>query len=75
MYLVCEESGEKQEENLQVVLSNIKKSVCSGKQGEAALKFHLDGSILCPVDTIADVIKQVEDSIQSLPGFKIGLSF
>ncbi len=39
------------------IFNNLKKIICSGKMGEAALKYHTDGSILCPVDTIADAIK------------------
>ena len=39
------------------VFNNLRKVICSGKAGEAALKYHTDGSILCPVDTINDAIK------------------
>lgn len=60
---------------MQSVLMAVKKSICSGKQGEAALKFHSDGSVLSPVDTVADVLKIVEDAIQGSPAFKIGVSF
>ena len=42
---------------INTVVSNIRKTIVSGKQGESALKYYFDGSFLCPVDTILDSIK------------------
>jgi len=43
------------------------------------LKFHSDGSVLATVDTINDIIKMVEDAINSVGNdknrFGIGLNF
>ena len=61
------------------ILQSLRKTICSGKQGEAALKFHSDGSVLATVDTINDIIKIVEDAINSVGNehnkFGIGLNF
>lgn len=46
---------------------NLKKTITSGKQGESALKYHNDGTILCTVDTIADNLKQIEEAINKTP--------
>jgi hypothetical protein len=43
----------------QTVLQNIKKAICSGKGGEAALKYSPDGTFICPLDTILDNLKIV----------------
>ena len=48
---------------LQTVLQAVKKSIVSGKGGEAALKFSPDGTYICPLDTINDNLKIVEDAI------------
>lgn len=37
----------------------IRKTITAGKGGEAALKFHADGTFLCPADTIMDNLKIV----------------
>lgn len=46
----------------------IRKAITSGKGGEAALKLHTDGTFICPLDTIADNLKLVEDAINSSGG-------
>ena len=62
---------------IQSVVDEIKKKICSGKQGEAAMKFYQDGSLICPADTILDNLKIIEEAINN-SGFKenvkIGLS-
>ncbi len=61
------------------VLQAIKKAITSGKGGEGALKLSPDGTYICPVDTIMDNLKIVEDAINATPGakdhLKIGLSW
>ena len=47
------------------VVQSIKKSITSGKGGEAALKYSPDGTFICPVDTISDNLKIVEEAINS----------
>lgn len=42
------------------ILAAIRKTIVSGKGGEASLKFSPDGTFLCPVDTILDNLKIVE---------------
>ena len=42
------------------ILQAVRKSIVSGKGGEAALKFSSDGCFVCPVDTIMDNLKIVE---------------
>lgn len=37
----------------------------SGKGGEAALKFHQDGSFICPSDTVVDNLKLIEEAINA----------
>lgn len=44
-----------------------RKTIVSGKGGEAALKFYADGTFICPADTIVDNLKIVEDAINSTP--------
>lgn len=44
----------------QAVLAGVRKSIVSGKGGEAALKFSGDRTFVCPVDTILDNLKIVE---------------
>lgn len=53
---------------LQTVLQAVRKSIVSGKGGEAALKYSSDGTFICPVDTIVDNLKIVEDAIVSSGG-------
>lgn len=48
---------------LQTVLQAVRKTIVSGKGGEAALKYSPDGTFVCPVDTINDNLKIVEDAI------------
>ena len=62
----------------QTVLQAVRKNIVSGKGGEAALKFSPDGTFVCPVDTIMDNLKIVEDAITSANAkdiFSIGLSW
>lgn len=62
----------------QNILFAIRKTIVGGKGGEAALKFSGDGTFVCPVDTILDNLKIVEDAINSVNGkdsFGIGLSW
>jgi len=64
---------------LPTVLQSIRKTITSGKGGEAALKLSPDGTYVCPLDTIMDNLKIVEDAINVAPGgkdhLKIGLSW
>lgn len=53
---------------LQTVLQAVRKAIVSGKGGEAALKFSPDGTYICPVDTINDNLKIVEDAIVASGG-------
>jgi enolase len=60
------------------ITHNIKKTICSGKGGEAALKFYNDGTFICTVDSIADNIKMIEEAILKTKykdNVKIGLNF
>jgi enolase len=50
---------------LQTVLQAVRKTIVGGKGGEAALKYSPDGTFICPLDTIADNLKIVEDAIVS----------
>lgn len=56
----------------------MRKTITAGKLGEAALKYAADGTFICPVDTILDNMKIIEDAIVNSP-FKdkcgIGLNF
>ncbi|KRW98897.1 hypothetical protein PPERSA_09422 [Pseudocohnilembus persalinus] len=36
-------------------------------KGEAALKYHTDGTFICTVDTITDNLKQIEEAINKTP--------
>lgn len=50
----------------------------SGKGGEAALKYSGDATFVCPVDTIMDNLKVVEDAINACNAkdmFGVGLSW
>ena len=58
---------------IQLITGNIKKTICSGKLGEAALKFFTDGTFLCHMDTITDNLKVVEEAINQT-GFKDSVS-
>ena len=63
---------------MQVTLQNIKKVIISGKGGEAALKLSPDGTFICPLDTIMDNLKIIEDAIVASGAkdhFKIGISW
>lgn len=42
---------------VQPVLQAVRKTITSGKGGEAALKLSADGTFICPVDTIMDNLK------------------
>lgn len=64
---------------ISIVIQNVKKAITSGKGGEAALKYSPDGTFICPLDTIMDNLKIVEDAINNTPGgkdhLKLGLSW
>ena len=51
-----------------------KKQIASGKGGEGALK-PVSGSFICPMETINDSIKAMEETIKNLKleGLKIGI--
>lgn len=62
----------------QTILQAVRKNIVSGKGGEAALKLSPDGTFICPLDTIMDNLKIVEDAINSCNAkdhFSIGLSW
>ena len=62
----------------QIILQNIRKLIVGGKGGESALKISGDGTFVCPLDTIVDNLKIVEDAIISSNAkdhFSIGLSW
>lgn len=44
---------------LQTVLQAVRKTIVSGKGGQAGLKYSPDGTFICPVDTIMDNLKIV----------------
>lgn len=48
----------------QAVAANVRKSIVSGKQGEAGLKYFADGTFICAADTISDNLKVVETAIE-----------
>ena len=50
---------------IQTVLQAVRKAIVSGKGGEAALKYSPDCTFICPLDTINDNLKIVEDAITS----------
>jgi len=54
---------------VQKIVNNVRKAIVSSKGGEAALKFHQDGSFICHLDTIIDNMKVLEEAINS-SGFK-----
>lgn len=57
-------------------MNTIKKIITSSKAGEAALKFYIDGSIICPADSINDNLKMIEEAIHTCgvkDDVKIGL--
>lgn len=49
----------------QTILAAVRKAIVGGKGGEAALKFSPDRTFICPVDTILDNLKIVEEAINS----------
>lgn len=55
---------------IQGVIQSIRKTITSGKGGEAALKYSPDGTFICPVDTILDNLKIVEEAINNTNGAK-----
>jgi len=62
----------------QNVFANVRKAITSGKGGEAALKYSTEGTFVCPLDTIMDNFKLVEDAIIAAgakDSCKIGLSW
>lgn len=62
----------------QNILLAVRKTIVSGKGGEAALKYSGDGTFVCPVDTILDNLKIVEDAINGCNAkdmFGVGLSW
>ena len=50
---------------LQTVLQAVRKAIVSGKGGEAALKYSPDCTFICPLDTINDNLKIIEDAINA----------
>jgi hypothetical protein len=63
---------------LQTVLQGVRKAIVGGKGGEAALKYSPDGTYICPLDTIMDNLKVVEDAVIASGGKEqlgIGLSW
>lgn len=63
---------------ISLIVQAIRKTITSGKGGEAALKLHSDGTFICPADTIADNLKIVEDAIVSTNNkdkFSVGISW
>lgn len=63
---------------IQAALQGVRKAIVSGKGGEAALKLSPDGTFVCPLDTIADNLKLVEEAIAGCGGKEhlgIGLSW
>lgn len=75
-YLVCKNVTDPT--LLQSALQGVRKAIVGGKGGEAALKFSPDGTFVCPLDTIADNLKIVEEAIAGCGGKQslgIGLSW
>ena len=63
---------------LQSALQAVRKAIVGGKGGEAALKLSADGTFMCPLDTINDNLKIVEDAISAANAkehLSIGLSW
>ena len=63
---------------LQSALQGVRKAIVSGKGGEAALKLSPDGTFVCPLDTIADNLKIVQEAIAGCGGKEhlgVGLSW
>lgn len=63
---------------LQAALQGVRKAIVGGKGGEAALKVSPDGTFICPLDTIADNLKIMEEAIAGCGGkdqLGIGLSW
>ena len=65
-YLVCKNVTDPT--LLQSALQGVRKAIVSGKGGEAALKYSPDGTFICPLDTIADNLKIVEEAIAGCGG-------
>jgi hypothetical protein len=65
-YLVCKNVVDPS--LLQSALQGVRKAIVSGKGGEAALKYSPDGTFVCPLDTIADNLKIMEEAITSSGG-------
>lgn len=59
-YMIISKNGSKDPYLSQSILLAVRKSIVSGKGGEASLKFAPDGTFVCPVDTIMDNLKIVE---------------
>ncbi len=62
----------------QGVCAALRKAITSGKAGEAALKLFPDGTFICPLDTIADNLKMVEEAINAAGAkdkFTVGLGW
>jgi hypothetical protein len=60
------------------LFNTVKKTLASGKGGEAAVKIEPNGSFLSLVDGIVDNIKVLEDAINALglkEEVKIGICF
>lgn len=77
-YMIISKEGCKDPFIAQNILANVRKNIVGGKGGEAALKSGNDGCFVCPVDTIMDNLKIVEDAINAAGAkdtFGIGLSW
>ncbi|CAD8044068.1 unnamed protein product [Paramecium primaurelia] len=61
--LICD--GEGAVQKIQNVVNNVKKTIISGKKGEAGLQYYQDGTFICPGDTIPDNIKIIEQAIDA----------
>lgn len=78
-YMIMSKGGTYDPYLASTILQAVRKSIVTGKAGQAALKISPDGTFVCPLDTINDNLKIVEDAINNSPGakdcFSIGLSW
>ncbi|KAL4445050.1 hypothetical protein ABPG74_018778 [Tetrahymena malaccensis] len=61
------ENGKQLLDIVSQITGNIKKTITSGKLGEAALKYHTDGTFIVTVDSINDNMKMIEEAINKTP--------
>ena len=77
-YTIISKKGKHDPFLAQNVLAGVRKAIVGGKGGEAALKYSSDRTFVCPVDTIADNLKIVEEAINTANAkdiYTIGLSW